>query len=363
MIFLNVAKTKVMVFRKGGRPALYEKWFFDSYPLEVVSQYVYLGVLFSSSGLFVLTKKYFIKRARMAMGSMWPILINSKLNSIKIYMKLFRSLIFSVLTYGSAIWAVNHYNELEVVFCIFFQWIFKLPQIIPGYLIRFEIGCSRISVLILELILRFWIKILELPDYRYVKICYYTMYRLINSGNFCDCRFNWAMSIKNILDNAGFSFLWLSKDPYMMRKYLPLVIRSYCERFIQEDWSALKNNPHCVLYDNIKTHFFTEFYLVDDLNYFVKCCTIQLRFNVKCLRFFNKEFFITHNETCRFCTSNQLETSEHILFNCKFFGDLRAKFMISRFSDWRNLTRIIASCKKSAVCVTFFLLRCCNYSS
>ena len=49
---VNISKTKIMVFRKGGKLADIEKWFFNNIPIEIVSSFNYLGCEISSSGSF-----------------------------------------------------------------------------------------------------------------------------------------------------------------------------------------------------------------------------------------------------------------------------------------------------------------------
>jgi hypothetical protein len=40
---VNLDKTKVMVFGKGGRLSKYEKWGFNGNKIEIVNKYTYLG--------------------------------------------------------------------------------------------------------------------------------------------------------------------------------------------------------------------------------------------------------------------------------------------------------------------------------
>ena len=40
---VNLDKTKVMIFRKGGHIAEGEKWFYDGSKIEIVNSYKYLG--------------------------------------------------------------------------------------------------------------------------------------------------------------------------------------------------------------------------------------------------------------------------------------------------------------------------------
>ena len=45
---VNLSKTKVMVFRKGGYLSARERWFYGTERLEVVNTYRYLGLTFST---------------------------------------------------------------------------------------------------------------------------------------------------------------------------------------------------------------------------------------------------------------------------------------------------------------------------
>ncbi|WP_443057110.1 reverse transcriptase domain-containing protein, partial [Streptomyces sp. IBSBF 2390] len=42
---VNMTKSEIMVFRKGGRPANNERWSFNGQEIRVVKEYCYLGVL------------------------------------------------------------------------------------------------------------------------------------------------------------------------------------------------------------------------------------------------------------------------------------------------------------------------------
>ena len=49
---MNKDKTKVMVFRKGGRLAMEERWFSEGARLQIVNQCKYLGFVFSTKAAF-----------------------------------------------------------------------------------------------------------------------------------------------------------------------------------------------------------------------------------------------------------------------------------------------------------------------
>ena len=45
---VNLSKTKVMIFRKGGHLSAKQQWVFGNQRLEVVNSYKYLGFVFST---------------------------------------------------------------------------------------------------------------------------------------------------------------------------------------------------------------------------------------------------------------------------------------------------------------------------
>ena len=56
-LIVSIAKTKILVFRRGGKIKNNEKWWFDGTPIEVVDFYKYLGVLFTSNLNWSMCKK------------------------------------------------------------------------------------------------------------------------------------------------------------------------------------------------------------------------------------------------------------------------------------------------------------------
>ena len=49
---MNTEKTKIVIFKRGGKTSDSEKWTFNGKEIEVVSVFKYLGCLLSSSGSF-----------------------------------------------------------------------------------------------------------------------------------------------------------------------------------------------------------------------------------------------------------------------------------------------------------------------
>jgi hypothetical protein len=99
---MNVGKTEMMVFRKGGKVRREDKIAYDRDYLKVVNSYKYLGITLLPSGTaFTMHIK---EKTLLAIRAMADIQSLSKL-SLKTAMKLFDLKIVPILTYGlTTIW-------------------------------------------------------------------------------------------------------------------------------------------------------------------------------------------------------------------------------------------------------------------
>ena len=63
---LNTIKTKIMIFRNGGKQHDDEKWYYNNIEIEVVDEFNYLGMLFIYNGKFLKTQKHVANQGRKA---------------------------------------------------------------------------------------------------------------------------------------------------------------------------------------------------------------------------------------------------------------------------------------------------------
>ena len=119
---VNTEKTKIMVFRKGGRLNRNEKWIYGDKELEIVSNFNYLGVVFSTGGSFSYNQTMLSGKALKAMN----VLLN-KLKTfnftLKTYCQLFDSFVTSILSYGSEVWGNTKSKEIERIHLKFLKRI------------------------------------------------------------------------------------------------------------------------------------------------------------------------------------------------------------------------------------------------
>ena len=109
---INLRKTKIVVFQKKTRRSTLENYYFmiNNRRIEIVNDYTYLGVNFSSNRSFIRHKEKLQEKTERSIFAFRRYFDPSKL-SINIYNKLFDALFHPILTYSSEVWGAYDKNE------------------------------------------------------------------------------------------------------------------------------------------------------------------------------------------------------------------------------------------------------------
>ena len=86
---VNLAKSNIIVFRKGGPLARHEKWYYGNTQMEVVNCYKYLGVLFSTKLSFSLACDDLVVKGKKAIHGILKIMNKFEVTSLSIFEQLF----------------------------------------------------------------------------------------------------------------------------------------------------------------------------------------------------------------------------------------------------------------------------------
>ncbi|XP_015119437.1 uncharacterized protein LOC107042766 [Diachasma alloeum] len=147
---INIGKTKIMGFRRGGPlPKASHAFAFNGSPVDIVRSYVYLGVTFSSSSMGSWAAKAAAGKAKAATASALDILFRIQAHTWDGISKLYDSLVASTLLYTSWIWGLRA-GELRTLENAQLFFLKKLPRNAPGYLVRLETGVDNIRCKVLR---------------------------------------------------------------------------------------------------------------------------------------------------------------------------------------------------------------------
>ena len=123
---LNLLKTKILVFRRGGIVKRNEKLFYGEKIFECVKQYKYLGLFSTTTLSRSPAKRTLDAQANKALGMLY--MYNYKCNGLphEMYLNIFDKMILPILLYGSEIWGLKYSDKIEKVQYIFCKQVLGL---------------------------------------------------------------------------------------------------------------------------------------------------------------------------------------------------------------------------------------------
>ena len=110
---LNAKKSKVMVFDKQRRKREEREWVWKGDKIEEVKEFIYLGFLLRKNEDIKGHVRERVKRATIIMKKVWGIREKIFKDDFKRRMRLYDTLVASVLLYGVEIWGWKEYEEIE----------------------------------------------------------------------------------------------------------------------------------------------------------------------------------------------------------------------------------------------------------
>lgn len=358
---VNIAKSKIMCFRSGGHVhSQFLAFWYDSERLQVVNEYTYLGVTFSSSALFLKNAQQVARKARTAISAVLQTLINAKSNSWNVQTELFDTIIINSLSYCSAIWSLKYTDVLERVQVTFFKKLLCLPVNTPDYMVRLETGRVKLAYLCFKLALDYLIKILYLPHNRLPFICLQRLLALDSGVSQLKRSNNWVSQIGLIFSEIGEESRWTPNNVQLLRISRPAVLESYHRYLHLSDIRRLTQSSYPLLYQHLQLSAQSASYLAFSLPIHVTRLISQIRLSaLRCLRLLLPGvpyIVINTHLTCTICNLDQRETLEHLLLRCPAYQAYRPSF-IRALTSLRDIATVLdtATYTTCRSLYTFFL--------
>jgi hypothetical protein len=329
---VNIDKTKVMVFRKGGFLGKNEKWFLNGRQLEVVNEYTYLG--------FVFTTKMSLKRGVDALAVKGRracidcIRHVRKLNDIskRCFFKIFDAQVQSVLLYSSEMWGLKRLDNIEKVHTLAIKRFLNVPLKVSNKLVYGEVGRYPLYINSAVRCIKYWLKLLKLDISRIPRQAYVMLKNLDEQGKTC-----WATYVKNTLFSLGFGYVRLQQGVGCEKTFVSLFKQRMFDMYLQEWNSSIVSKDIFQNYRLFKTVFESERYFdfVDK-----KCfrdCLVKLRLGVLPIgaSCFRKTFGRDRNSLCIFC--NVVEDENHFVLECPLYTHIRTKYIRASTYSYVNI--------------------------
>ena len=202
---VNMSKTKIMLFRRGGIVKVNEKWYYQNKKLDIVSEYKYLGMYFTSFLKWRRTQMHQRQQAEKALTVVKSFL-KKYFVSIKQKFFLFDKMITPILFYGAEIWGIIEIKEIEMVQHKFCKYVLNFGSQTPNCAVMGDCGRLPLYVQYVSKCIKYWLKIIHMNDNRYPKIVYKLLFDLDSNG-----RRTWPSDIRTLLYRYDFGVVWISQ--------------------------------------------------------------------------------------------------------------------------------------------------------
>lgn len=213
---VNTDKTKILIFRKGGILNRNLAFYYDNIQLEIVNKFSYLGVVFSSGGSFTECQSKLAGQAQKAIFKLNNYLYKFTNITPRHRLELFDKLVTPILNYSCEVWGFCKADKIERVHMHFCKQLLGVKFSTQNDFIYGELG--RVSYYIRRLfsIIKYWFKIINADNRRYIKHVYKLMLEDLDQNPNIK---NWACFVKILYLTLAFIMYGWHWESVMLRYF------------------------------------------------------------------------------------------------------------------------------------------------
>ena len=344
---VNASKTKVLVFNKPFKNNIKNlKFAIDGDNITVTNSYCYLGIEISNTGSFHKATDLLYKKSLRALFSLYSSLnIHSDEPNVKLFLKLFDSLIKPVLLYGCEVWGSNISKTNNLVAKLtnkFYRTLLAVPSHCSTTGIHVELGRYPIDINIHDAMLKYWFRLVTLPKTRLASHCYWA---LLDKTNLND---QWLGSIKSIINSSGQIYIWdhqkslETNNPKTNSQLQKQLIKILTDLNMQTSHIKIESETKLKLLIDAKTQAQPSRYLLTTNHRKMRSLLTNLRLGTTDLEIEKgrKSGIPREQRFCKLCKSNLVEDEVHFLFVCARLNACRSPFINELNYIWPNFNSL-----------------------
>ena len=345
-LIVNLDKSNIIVFRKGGYLGEKEKWFYDGKMMPVVNVYKYLGIFLSTRLSFSAACRDVAGKAKRALLYIIQRLRQHNCSSVHVFLKIFDTQVQPIMQYGSEIWGLlNAANECEKVHLYALKKYLNVDLKTPNDLVYKEMCRYPITINSTINCIRYWLKLIIMDNSRLPRKAYDSLYALDSRG-----KETWVTNIRLCLTQNGFGYAWLNQGVGNAKKFLS----ELKGRLIDSKWQNL--NAH--INESDRFYFYSLItteekclpsHLAIDLNRHLKCTLTKFRFGISSINvhYFRYRHHNQRDLMCPYCKTVE-ENEFHLLMCCPLYDALRKQFLKEKYYRFPNVNKLrILLCSKN----------------
>ena len=259
----------------------------------------------------------------------------------EVFFKIFDTKISPVLLYGAEIWGVEkqiaiervHYYACKRYMCVQTN---SCNDAVLGDCGRFPLYIEGVKRSI-----SYWLKPLKMRETKYARQCYNMLFHFDQLGYT-----NWATSIRKLLYNNGFGYLWELQEVNNEKRFLYALQQTIKDQFLQTWYTEVFSNSKLNWYSEFKTEFTHEPYLnvVKVRKYRRALASFRISSHRLQVEKGRHKKNARNERKCAVCQS-EVEDEYHLLMVCPLYNDIRLTYIPRDYTNNRNTYNFISLMK------------------
>lgn len=308
---INMDKSKILVFRRGGRLGRNEKWFLNGLPVQTVESYVYLGVKFTSKMSFTKHIEERSNKAKTSMYGSWEKLLRDESIDINLKFSIFKAVMRGIQCYSSQVFGYKYEDQINKLQVHFIKLILRLPEKTPTYALFLETDETPSSMYTLKLHMEYIkktlfvyedfrlphilsLKILQKRIYWFDDWCKMSNVTLVRWQDLPFIEERWSYCIKSAIENYRVSFY-----------------NQCVQKKMSSEYRFYRNLDHRVEYIGTLSR-------LSDISLIAKARCDVLGLN-------GNRFDENADKRCSLCNLDAEENIKHFLGECPIFAEFRIR--------------------------------------
>ena len=329
-----------MVFRKGGLLPQNLRFVYDGQNLEIVSKFMYLGIVFTTGGAFTETFSTLAGQGGKAIFKINKYLNNFVSVSPRHYLDLFDKLVRPILQYGSEVWGFANAPVIERLHLRFCKRILGVKTSTQNDFVYGELGRTQLRTQRLFNIIKYWFKVTCSSDTKYVRIVYNMMLDDLQRRPTTQ---NWASSVRFLLQSLGFNNVWHFQGVGDKNVFLSAVKQRLTDHFTQ-NWSeriqaSSRADTYCLFHEFSYKNYLD---LVNVEKFRFALSRIRMsshRLQIEAGRWHRPHRIPVNERKCLDC--NNVEDEFHFILECVKYTEIRNKYIKKYFWRRPNIPKFI----------------------
>jgi len=210
-----------------------------------VNSFTYLGIVFTTGGSFSLTYDALSGQALKAIYKLKSNLVKYPDISVNHRLDLFNKLIEPILSYGCEVWGLNNSVQIERIHIRYCKQVLGVRLQTQNNFVYGELGRVPLINKRIICVLKYWFKILQSDDVKYIKIVYDM---LLHDHDIYPEKKSWVKSLRDVLDSLGFSDVWFFQGVGDIKIFLSVAKQRISDMFLQTWSSEMENTTRGRIY-------------------------------------------------------------------------------------------------------------------